>query len=121
MIHNYTNDELLMANYLLSLENNTMLMVSLHNQAVIMQHLGIPIGINPAVEASLIPKYYPPNQNKGVAEMLTLPRSLWNLVDIKISNQVFEIKRIKDEIKKTGPNLGIDVDKLGSRESITKQ
>jgi hypothetical protein len=110
MIHaKFTNDELLLGNYILSLENNTMLKVALHNQALIMQKLEIPVGINPALMASLIPKYNPPNQNKGVSDMAKLPETLSELVDIKIAEQLFEIKRIKDEIKKTGPDLGLQI------------
>lgn len=118
----FTDRDFLVANHLLSLENNAMLQVALHNQALIMQQLDISIGINPALMATLIPKFNPPDQNKGITEMLKLPGTIRQLISIQNSNEVFELKRIRDLIAKEGPDLGLDIDAAtGYREPITKQ
>ena len=109
MIQDFSNEELLAASCQLAVENNVMLKVVISNQVAIMRKLEIVPEINPSVQAALIPKYNPPGQDPHVTKMIQHVGELCRLENIRLSEFVFDFKRIRAEIKKD-PDLGIDFD-----------
>ena len=101
-------EEFPVANYLLSLECQAMLKVVLQNQAIIMKHLGLPIELNSATLATVMPdQYKPQNANLAVAKMLSLTPVLSRNGHINVAEAVFAITRLKKEVEILGPDLGM--------------
>lgn len=101
-------EEFPVANYLMSLNCEAMLKVVLQNQALIMKHLGLPIKLNTATLATVMPKQYKPqNADPDVAEMLNMPAVLSANSHIQVAESVFAITRFKQMVEELGPDLGM--------------
>jgi hypothetical protein len=97
MIDKFSNEDLALANFRLSLENNALLEIVLSNQIDIMRKLDIPIVFKNDLVQRAVPGYKNPNPDSDLQKLLKDAGAITSVTAIRLYHFVHEVNKAKRE------------------------